>query len=324
MRERMNRLGSKRIPFLFIIDFDMRRPVILPLAEVDPAEIRYDFNGRTNDTAPAFAAGSGAPMPALSIVPHPVSFDAYREKFDAVQRHLKDGESYLVNLTQPTPIEMNRTLSGAYDLGNAKYKLLFRDTFVFFSPEIFVQIADGRITTNPMKGTITADHPNAEEELLSDDKESAEHLTVVDLLRNDLGIVARHITVEKYRYIDRITTHRHELLQMSSKIAGEVGSDWNETLGDIICSMLPAGSVTGAPKRKTVEIIRGVEGYERGYYTGVCGIFTGTTLDSCVMIRFIERTPAGLVFKSGGGVTVYSSARSEYNEMLEKVYVPTA
>ncbi len=322
MRERMNRLGSKRIPFLFIIDFDMWRPVILPLAEVDPAEIRYNFNGRTNDPPPA--AGSGTHMPALSIVPHPVSFEAYREKFDAIQRHLKDGDSYLVNLTQPTPIGMNRTLSGAYELGRAKYKLLRRDAFVFFSPEIFVQIADGRISTNPMKGTITADHPNAGEELLSDDKESAEHLTVVDLLRNDLGIVARHITVEKYRYIDRITTHRNELLQMSSKIMGDLGAGWNETIGDIICGMLPAGSVTGAPKKKTVEIIREVEGYERGYYTGVCGIFTGTTLDSCVMIRFIEQTPAGLVFKSGGGITVYSSARSEYNEMLEKVYVPIA
>jgi para-aminobenzoate synthetase component 1 len=314
----MNRLGSKGIPFLFIIDFDMAKPVILPLSDVDPDSIGYNFNGHTNITDPA------GPLPALSFTAFPIQFTEYEKKFTAVVRHLEDGDSYLVNLTQPTKIETNATLNELFHRGRAKYRLRFHDEFVFFSPESFVSINDGTIATYPMKGTIRVDSPDAEQRLLADDKESAEHLTVVDLLRNDIGIVATGIAVEKYRYIDRIITHRHELLQMSSKITGRLEARWQETVGDLLCSLLPAGSITGAPKVKTVEIIREVEGYERGYYTGVAGIFTGASLDSCVMIRFIEKTAGGMVFKSGGGITVYSNARSEYNEMLEKVYVPTA
>jgi para-aminobenzoate synthetase component I len=318
MRDRLNYLGSKRIPFLFILDFDLHRPVIMPLEDVDPRLIRFNFNGYTNSPDPA------ATHPAISLTSHPVPFDFYEKKFKAVVSHLESGHSYLVNLTQPTQIETNLSLQELYPIGKAKYKLLYRDEFVFFSPEIFVQIRGNEISTYPMKGTIRADNPNAEARLLADDKESAEHLTVVDLLRNDVGIVAKKITVEKYRYIERITTHRHALLQMSSKITGALDPRWHETLGDLLCNLLPAGSVTGAPKRKTVEIIKEVEGYERGYYTGVCGYFSGTSLDSCVMIRFIENTRDGKIFKSGGGITVYSDARSEYQELLEKVYVPIA
>ena len=86
-------------------------------------------------------------------------------------------------------------------------------------------------------------------------------------------------------------------------------------------SMLPAGSISGAPKKKTVEIITEAEGYDRGYYTGVFGCFDGENLDSAVMIRFIEKQESGeLLFKSGGGLTVYSDPDSEYREMIDKVY----
>jgi len=84
---------------------------------------------------------------------------------------------------------------------------------------------------------------------------------------------------------------------------------------------LPAGSVSGAPKHKTLEIIKKAENYERGYFTGVCGYFDGKNLDSCVMIRFIEQKN-GLVFKSGGGITANSIAQNEYQELINKVYVP--
>ena len=86
--------------------------------------------------------------------------------------------------------------------------------------------------------------------------------------------------------------------------------------------MLPAGSITGAPKQKTVKIIRETEGYDRGYYTGVFGIFDGRDLDSCVLIRFIENIEGQLVYKSGGGITFQSDPWKEYNEMIKKVYVP--
>jgi para-aminobenzoate synthetase component 1 len=86
--------------------------------------------------------------------------------------------------------------------------------------------------------------------------------------------------------------------------------------------MLPAGSISGAPKRKTIEIIREVEEYERGFYTGIFGQFDGRNLDSAVMIRYIEQKGDHVIFKSGGGITSFSDCRNEYKEMLAKVYVP--
>jgi len=86
--------------------------------------------------------------------------------------------------------------------------------------------------------------------------------------------------------------------------------------------LLPAGSVSGAPKKKTVEIIRNAEGQDRGYYTGIFGFFDGNNLDSGVMIRYIEKIGDQLVYRSGGGITTHSNWKSEYQELIDKVYVP--
>lgn len=89
-----------------------------------------------------------------------------------------------------------------------------------------------------------------------------------------------------------------------------------------IFRLLPAGSITGAPKTKTMQIISEAETYERGFYTGVMGYFDGNNLDSAVMIRFVEQEGDRMYFKSGGGITCRSEAQSEYHEMKQKIYVP--
>jgi para-aminobenzoate synthetase component 1 len=151
----------------------------------------------------------------------------------------------------------------------------------------------------------------------------AEHTMVVDLLRNDLSINASHVRVDDFRFVDTINAGDKKLLQVSSKISGNLSENWNEKLGDILTSMLPAGSITGTPKKKTIEIINDIEGYNRGYYTGICGIYDGKKLDSYVLIRFIEEDKNGNKFyKSGGGITCDSDANKEYQEMLDKVYLP--
>jgi para-aminobenzoate synthetase component 1 len=109
---------------------------------------------------------------------------------------------------------------------------------------------------------------------------------------------------------------------VSSEIGGKLPENWQETLGNLLFALLPAGSVSGAPKAKTLEIIREAEGEPRGYYTGVFGVFNGTGLDSSVMIRFIEQTGTGLRYRSGGGITHLSQAPNEYNELLQKIYLP--
>ncbi len=204
----------------------------------------------------------------------------------------------------------------------ADYKLLYPNKFVVFSPECFVKIRDGMISTYPMKGTIDAQVPNASEKILSDPKETAEHATVVDLLRNDLSIVATKVKIEKFRFIQKIETNNKKLLQVSSHITGVLPAEYLSNLGDIIFKLLPAGSISGAPKEKTLEIIKAAEQYDRGYFTGIFGLFDGTSVDSAVMIRYIEKHGDDLWFKSGGGITAKSNLEKEYQELIDKVYVP--
>ena len=200
---------------------------------------------------------------------------------------------------------------------------IMKDRFVVFSPEIFVKIRDEHIYSYPMKGTIDATLPDARRRILEDPKETAEHATIVDLIRNDLSMVATEVMVTRYRYIDELPTHQGALLQVSSEIRGRLTGGWQAEVGDLFFRLLPAGSITGAPKKKTMEIIAEAETYERGFYTGVMGYFDGNSLDSAVMIRFLEQQADGsLIFKSGGGITSQSDLTSEYNEMKQKVYVP--
>jgi para-aminobenzoate synthetase component 1 len=312
----MNRFGSKQIPFLFIIDFEMRFPHVYKLDEIDETEILYDINGIHNNFVKPILRKN------ISFAKQPVSYKTYRRAFNNIQKHINAGNTYLLNLTFPTDIKVNLTLLEIFLHSKAKYKLFFKNKFVVFSPERFVHISDGLISSNPMKGTIDASISNAKNMILNDIKEQAEHNTIVDLIRNDLSMVSKNVRVEKFRYIDKIKTHNKNLLQVSSKIVGELDRNYRSKIGDIICTLLPAGSISGAPKKKTIQIIKETENYKRGYYTGVFGYFDGKILDSGVMIRFIERNENKLVYKSGGGITSLSGPQSEYNEMVDKVYVP--
>ena len=185
-----------------------------------------------------------------------------------------------------------------------------------------MRIDKGSISSFPMKGTIDASLPDAEKIIMDDVKEIAEHNTIVDLIRNDLSMVAKEVRLKRYRYVDKIYTNNKTLLQVSSEITGKLDESWNEHIGDIFEKMLPAGSVSGAPKKMTLEIISECEMGERGYYTGVFGIYEGESLDSAVAIRFIEKSGGKLFYRSGGGITVNSEMLKEYNELIDKVYVP--
>ena len=131
-----------------------------------------------------------------------------------------------------------------------------------------------------------------------------------------------NIEVRRFRYIDRIETNKGPILQTSSEIEGRLPDDWREHLGDILMRMLPGGSIAGHPKKESLGVIERAENYDRGYYTGIAGIFDGRNLDSTVLIRYMEQTPDSVIFKSGGGITADSDPRKEYEEMIRKVYVP--
>lgn len=310
----MNGFGKKGETFAFIIDFEARNAFIFPKNK--KTNFLWYANGKKNFEQ------KGTIRKITKWETLPASFKSYQKGYKLVQKHIHNGDTYLLNYTQPTKIETNLSLEDIFHQSSARYKILMADKFVCFSPEIFVQINDGKISSFPMKGTIDATKPNAKEILLNDKKETAEHNTIVDLIRNDLSLVAENISVEKFRYVERLKTNQNDLWQVSSKITGDLPDNYAENIGTIITKMLPAGSICGAPKNKTVEIIRNSEGYERGFYTGIFGYFDGKNLDSCVLIRFIENINGQLVYKSGGGITFLSNAESEYNELIKKVYIP--
>ena len=313
--DKMNDLGQRRIPFIFILDFELKKPVILKIGQITE-DIYYKFNDVKNYQL------SGIKQKNLQFDIFPINYKKYAEAFDRVIKEIQFGNSFLLNLTFATEIKTNYSLKELFDISHAKYKLYFKDEFIVSSPEIFVQIKGNKIYTFPMKGTIDASVPNAENIILNDLKETAEHYTIVDLLRNDLSLVAKNVKVNKFRYIDHLTTLHRTLLQVSSEIEGTLPNDFHSKLGDIFMALLPAGSVSGAPKKKTLEIIAENESDSRGYYTGVFGIFDGENVDSAVMIRYIEKSDDRLWYRSGCGITNQSECASEYKEMIDKVYVP--
>lgn len=313
----MNQWGKQKIPFFFAVDFEMKQPLLFKLDDLDATRVLYDINGFSNAQYQGTAS-------TISVQKIPVEFEDYKKKFRKVVAHLEYGDSFLTNLTIRTEIKTSATLKDIFYSAKAKYKLLWGDQFLVFSPEIFVRIQDGKIYSYPMKGTIDASLPDAKEIILNDKKELAEHVTIVDLIRNDLSQVSDNVRVTRFRYIDELKTASKNLFQVSSEITGTLSDDHPNRLGTILLKLLPAGSVSGAPKPKTVEIIRNVEGEDRGYYTGVFGYFDGGNLDSGVMIRFIENRNGKLFYRSGGGITTQSQAMAEYLETIDKVYVPVA
>lgn len=314
--ETLNLCGARRIPFLFLVDFEMEKPLVFPLDEIQPTSLLFDINGLTNFST----ATTGNKN--IGFKKFPPAFGDYKSKYEKVRSHLAYGDSYLANLTIKTRITTQISLREIFFLCKAKYKVWFENKFLVFSPETFVRIADGKIFAYPMKGTIDASTPEAREKILGDRKEMAEHVTIVDLIRNDLSRVAENVQVTRFRYVDEIRTTHKNLLQVSSEITGDLPPDHYPHLGDIILKLLPAGSVSGAPKCKTIQILREAEMEPRGYYTGVVGIFDGKVFDSGVMIRFMEREGNSLYYRSGGGITVQSTAENEYQEIIDKVYVP--
>ena len=322
----INILAKENEPFLFVINYDGDDAYIRRLKDIDPKECLYDFEGISN-----VVLDDGYKHPLPSAIWWDIdapAYENYERSFNIVKNNMLAGNSYLANLTCRVPVDCNLSLDDIFAHSKGKYRLLLRGDrnrgrrFVCFSPESFLRISHGRIYSYPMKGTIDASLPNARQELMNDTKEAAEHATIVDLIGNDLSRVATDVRVDCYRYVDTLHTNKGDILQTSSEISGLLPDDYRQHLGEIIDAQLPAGSITGAPKKKTVEIIREAERYDRGFYTGVMGIFNDGELNSAVMIRFVEQDENGMAFKAGGGITAKSCCRKEYEEVLQKIYLP--
>lgn len=287
----------------------------------------FPLNDIPRDFAMHFGTRSFGEMSVESIVKPevilktPVAFSTYMSAHQTVQDEMLKGNTYLLNLTFPTEIELTGSLVDVFEYGTAPYRAIWRNHFCCFSPESFVTIVDNRISTTPVKGTSAVDQDLDGQLLLNNPKERAEHEMVVDLLRNDLAQVATDVEVKHFRYLQQIQTDRGSLWQTESLIEGAMQPEWPSQVGEILKKILPAGSVTGMPKHETCQIIERVEPVPRGYYCGIFGYYQDHALYTAVSIRFIAQKGEAFYYHSGGGLTIDSEAKAEYKEMLLKVYL---
>ncbi len=312
---KLNRLGKEKKAFFFLMDFELKKPFVCEISELSKEDILIktpffqNYKNRNEVLDEDFNIS-------------PVAFSTYKKAIEGVIKEIKYGNSYLTNLTFPSQVITKNTLDSIFYAAHSLYKLKFKEEFVSFSPETFISIKENEIFSYPMKGTIDASIPNAKQLLLNNEKEKNEHYTIVDLIRNDLSMIAEKVEVTKFRYLQKIKTNRKTLFQVSSEIKGTLPADWQEKIGDLLFKILPAGSISGAPKKKTLEIIQKYEQDERGYYTGIFGLFDGEKLDSAVNIRYLEKQENQFIYRSGGGITALSNPKEEYHELIDKIYIP--
>ncbi|MED7818869.1 MULTISPECIES: aminodeoxychorismate synthase component I [unclassified Francisella] len=256
------------------------------------------------------------------------SYEDYLRGFKKVQQALTDGESYQINLTKNIYAtsefdaqELYTSLKQSQSVKYAAYLPFLNPDIVSISPELFFKKEDKTIIVKPMKGTARLsgnDQKDLEifEELKSCDKNKAENLIIVDLLRNDLSGIANTHTV-KVDNLFSIEKYKN-LLQMTSQISAKV--DKQISFRKVLDGLFPCGSITGAPKKRTMELIKEIERQKRGVYTGSIGYILPNN-DMCfnVAIRTIQKYQNNLQIGVGGGITVYSDAESEWHEMDTKI-----
>lgn len=257
-----------------------------------------------------------------------ITRDAFNASLGRIREYIQAGDTYQVNFTHRLRAEVGdpgaiyRRLAGAQRADFCAYIDTGRFKIVSASPELFFQIRDGRIVTRPMKGTRPRG-PSAQEDnqmaadLARSDKDRAENLMIVDLLRNDLGRVCEAGTIEVG---DLWAVERYEtVLQMTSRVEGKLRTGVG--VSEVVSALFPCGSVTGAPKVRTMEIIRELECSPRGIYTGALGyVSPGGESTFSVGIRTVcVDSASGIAeYGVGGGITYDSSPAREYAECVTK------
>lgn len=243
------------------------------------------------------------------------------------KHHIKEGDIFQIVLSNRLEADFEGSLLGAYrilrTLNPSPYMFYFSSSDMEVagaSPETLVRLEDGILHTFPLAGTrprgkTLEEDLYLEKSLLSDEKELAEHNMLVDLGRNDLGKISRFgsVSVEKYHCIERFS----HVMHIGSTVRGEIAD--NRTAIDAVDAVLPAGTLSGAPKIRACQLINDLENNKRGIYGGAIGYldFTGN-LDTCIAIRIVYKKNGKVFVRSGAGIVYDSVPENEYTECINK------
>ena len=241
--------------------------------------------------------------------------------------HIKEGDIFQIVLSNRLEADYEGSLLNVYrvlrTLNPSPYMFYFSGTDVEVagaSPETLVKLTDGVLYTFPLAGTrprgkTDKEDLELEKDLLADEKELAEHNMLVDLGRNDIGKISKYgtVTVEKLHSIERFS----HVMHIGSTVRGEIRDEFDAF--DAVDSILPAGTLSGAPKIRACQLINDLENNKRGIYGGAIGYidFTGN-LDTCIAIRLAYKKDGQVFVRSGAGIVYDSVPEKEYQECINK------
>jgi anthranilate synthase component I len=296
---------------------------------------RYDDAAARADEIVATLSSRQAPSALpLPVATHDVVFESSvtRERFEGdverIREYIRAGDAFQVVLSQRLSVPLERD---PFDLYRS-LRALNPSPYLFFleldgvalvgsSPEVLVRVEDGTVTVRPIAGTRPRGRSDVEDaelaaDLLADAKERAEHLMLVDLGRNDVGRVARYGTVRVPAFMT-VETYSH-VLHIVSQVEGELRDGISAV--DVFRACFPAGTVSGAPKIRAMQIIDELEAVRRGVYAGAVGYFAygGATMDTAIAIRTLVATQGRAHVQAGAGIVADSVPAAEFEETLAK------
>ena len=324
---------------IVIFDHVTRKMRVVANAHVtgDPQEAYWDAIGRIDKLAEALRrplqpaeerAGSVSRIPTdASAMRSTMTRDQHRDAVLRAKEYISAGDAIQVVVSHRMSAELDVDPFDLYRGVRAinpspyMYYLSFGECKIIgASPELLVRCEDGHVVTRPIAGTRGRGDTDEEdaalvEELLADEKERAEHIMLVDLHRNDMGRVCKPGTVEVDELM-QVERYSH-VMHIVSNVVGELDEGRDEY--DALRAVFPAGTVTGAPKIRAMEIIEELEPVRRGPYAGIVGYFSFSgAMDTCITLRTMVVKGRTVHFQAGGGIVADSDPDAEYQETLMK------
>jgi len=301
-------------------------PLRLPKQQSLP-DISFAYYPRI-EILPIRPARSPAPMAGVQV-DCGMDFSLYQRAVERIRSYIAAGDIYQANLTIPFSAELRGEAAESIYLrlrnSGAPFRLFMKTPsriILSDSPERFFQVEGNRILTSPIKGTIERDRQEPDESqaaLLASEKDRAENLMIVDLLRNDLGRICDYASIQARLWDTEALPH---LVHLVSHVEGTLRPQIG--ILEILRALFPCGSITGAPKIRAMEILAEIEGAPRGVSMGALGIIRGAPgsgrckMDFSVAIRTMVIEEGEARFKVGGGIVYDSVPASEYAEVMLK------